>query len=136
MKRPYFPSGFFRRTLTDEESEMVDTLYAAFISENPDLAESTLWRVQVECLARDIVLEARCPPPRTPNEDNGMKVSVSRSKIVLARIDQLGLSRKQRQKAESGEKLEAFLREFGNDSKAKRALRRVLVPDDTTAIDE
>lgn len=94
-RRQYIKSGFFRKWLDEDELEAMDAIYAGLLEENPDLAQNTAWCHQAQILARDMVLEMRCAPPRSPGDDHGMKVSVSRSKIVMARLHQLALTRQQ-----------------------------------------
>lgn len=112
-KRPYLKTGFFSRTLTAEELETFEQIVDDILVEQPDIADNSAWRIQLEVLAKNIVLSARNIPPRTPSEDHGSRVSMGRDKLVLALMDQLALTRKQRKDSESKESIQKFLKENG-----------------------
>lgn len=126
--RRYLKSGYFRAHLSPDECEAMDEIFEGILADYPDVAKNTAWTISASTLARQMVLSMRCPPPRTPGDDHGMKVSVSRDKIILAYMHQLGITRQQAKERDPKDDPNAWLAKQGF---APKTVKRANPPHDS-----
>lgn len=124
-KRRYEKTGFYARNLTPEERAMAEDVLEGLYEDCPDLAESFAWRIQAQHLARAIILSDRCMTPADNHENRENKVGVSRDKLVILLMDQLGLSRKpQIAQNSKADEMAAFMAKIGANDKSDGRKRR------------
>jgi acyl-[acyl carrier protein]--UDP-N-acetylglucosamine O-acyltransferase len=109
-------TGFYRKTLSEDEIPVFEAIYEALYEKIKDLDPILDDALVVEFVKNSVMLQRKpAPPTEGVGNKNVYDYTMARSKLVLQFADALGLTRKQRVDRETANGVEDILKKFFKD---------------------